>query len=113
MTAHEPVVQAPPPIPAVAPAPPAAFHAVSEHDTVADESAAHKPVRRRHHEPATPAAEAPLQLVETQAPAASIEVEDDLPRRTRPRRRRGGAVQDEPLQLVETQGPGADGTPAP
>ena len=112
MTAHEPV-QAPPAIPAIAPAPPAAFHAVSEHDTVADEAASHKPVRRRRHEPEQPVAEAPLQLVETQAPAAPIEIEDELPRRTRPRRRRGGTVQDEPLQLVETQAPSADGTPAP
>jgi hypothetical protein len=32
------------------------------------------------------------------------EPEDDLPRRTRPRRRRAGPAVPEPLQLVETDG---------
>jgi len=105
-----------PSIPAVPPAPPSAFHAVSEHDAVAEEDA-HRPVRRRRHgaEGAAEAA-ASLQMVETQVPVTSAPpVEDELPRRTKPRRRRGGATQDEPLQMVETQ-PGtdshADGTPA-
>jgi len=43
-------------------------------------------------------------------------VEDELPRRTKPRRRRSGPAPAEPLMLVETQ-PNADaqrtdGTPA-
>ena len=100
-----------PPRPAAAPAPLAptvVFHAVSEHDAVGEE--AHRPVRRRRHgqeegEAATPS----LQMVETQVEApAPVALEDDLPRRTRPRKRRGGEVPSEPLKLVETQ-PGADG----
>jgi hypothetical protein len=48
-------------------------------------------------------------MVETQpaATASPAYVEDDLPRRTKPRRRRGGGVADEPLKLVETQ-PGSE-----
>src|SRR5205085_8010123 len=104
-----------PAIPSVPPAPPAAFHAVSEHDAVAEE--AHRPVRRRRHgEENAAETAASLQMVETQVPVTSAPpVEDELPRRTKPRRRRGGAQQDEPLQLVETQ-PGteshADGSSA-
>jgi hypothetical protein len=97
--------------PAPAPAAPAAavvFHAVSEHDAVLEE--AHRPVRRRRHgQPEGQAAEAPLQMVETQAQApAAIAIDDEPPRRTRPRKRRGGAVASEPLMMVETQ-PGAEG----
>jgi len=119
---HEEPASEPLPVvstPAIPPAPPAAIHAVSEHDAAADESEAHRPVRRRRqgadHEEA--AATPSLQMVETQAPTMSAPpVDDELPRRTKPRRRRGGATQEEPLQMVETQ-PGsdshADGTPAP
>jgi len=103
--------------PAVPPAPPAAFHAVSEHDAVVEESEAHRPVRRRRQGAGTEAGESSsLQMVETQAPVTSAPaVGDELRRRTKPRRRRSGAKQDEPLQMVETQ-PGTDsrtdGTPA-
>jgi hypothetical protein len=44
-----------------------------------------------------------LQLVETQAAANPQPVEDDLPRRSKPRKRRGAAADAEPLMLVETQ----------
>jgi hypothetical protein len=104
----EPSVETPAPARAPAPALPVSnvvFHAVSEHDAVADE--AHKPVRRRRHEPADGESDAPtLQMVETQpnAPVAPAVQEDELPRRTRPRKRRGGQAVDEPLMLVETQG---------
>jgi hypothetical protein len=104
--------------PAIPPVPPAAFHAVSEHDAVAESASdAHRPVRRRRHDGSevAEAAQAPLQLVETQAAPVAPSTEDELPRRTKPRRRRSGAAQEEPLQLVETQ-PGEetrDGTPAP
>jgi len=49
-----------------------------------------------------------LQLVETQLelPAAS-EVDDQLPHRTKPRRRHSAPVASEPLQLVETH-PGTE-----
>ena len=54
------------------------------------------------------APEAPLQLVETQAEAVvPMSMDDELPRRTKPRRRRGSDVPNEPLKLVETQ-PGAE-----
>jgi hypothetical protein len=79
---------------------------VSEHDAQSEE--AHRPVRRRR-QGASPVEETPsLQLVETQAPTLPTGAEeDDLPRRTKPRRRRGGPVSSEPLMLVETQ-PGAE-----
>jgi hypothetical protein len=48
--------------------------------------------------------EAPLQLVETQAEVAAPLSDDEFPRRTKPRKRRGGPVEDAPLMLVETQG---------
>jgi hypothetical protein len=51
--------------------------------------------------------EAPLQLVETQAPSVEATVEDEAPRRTKPRRRRAEPAPSEPLMLVETQ-PGAE-----
>ena len=107
-------VDTPPPIPAPAPvaqAAPVVFHAVSEHDTAVEE--AHRPVRRRRHGQADgEAAPVPLQIVETQAEApAPVAVDNELPRRTRPRKRRGGEVASEPLKLVETQ-PGAEGAQA-
>ena len=81
---------------------------MSEHDAVSEE--AHRPVRRRRQGQTDAQAQAELQLVETQAdaPAGNVPQEDDLPRRTKPRRRRGGTSADEPLKLVETQ-PGAEG----
>ncbi|MBC8022386.1 MAG: hypothetical protein H7Y14_04665, partial [Burkholderiales bacterium] len=51
--------------------------------------------------------------VETQAEVPGAAAEDDLPRRTKPRRRRSQAADNEPLKLVETQ-PGTapqDGAP--
>jgi hypothetical protein len=103
-----------PAVPAIAPA---SFHAVSEHDQVESEPA-HRPNRRRHQSAASAAQAQDLQLVETQgAPVEAPAVDEDQPRRTKPRRRRGGAASAEPLQMVETQGdsPAAqsgDGTPA-
>jgi hypothetical protein len=85
------------------------FHAVSEHDTsVAPEE--HKPTRRRRQGHSGEDMQAPLQLVETQAdaPIVAAPQEDEAPRRSRPRKRRGGPVANEPLMLVETQG-GTDG----
>ena len=93
--------------PAAPVAPAVVFHAVSEHDAVVEE--AHKPVRRRRQEHEAPQqAEISLQLVETQAEAATPPpAEDEPPRRTRPRRRRHAESASEPLMLVETQ-PGAE-----
>src|SRR5688500_16317424 len=88
---------------------PVTFHAVSEHDAAGDEP--HRPVRRRRPEPAHAADQAgDLQPADTQAvsSAPASAPEEELPRRTRPRRRRGGAVTNEPLMLVETE-PGAEG----
>jgi hypothetical protein len=48
-----------------------------------------------------------LQLVETQVEAVPVPIEEELPRRTKPRRRRSSEVPSEPLKLVETQ-PGAE-----
>jgi hypothetical protein len=107
----EPRAETPPPVPAPAPAakpaPEVVFHAVSEHDAVVEE--AHRPVRRRRHEHAQPEEAVSLQMVETQADAgvAAPAQEDELPRRSRPRKRRGGPVASEPLMMVETQ-PGAE-----
>ncbi len=90
------------PVAAAAFVPPAAFHAVSQHEETADQS--HKPVRRRRTPDGESATQASsLQLVETQAAVVSTPSEDDLPRRTKPRRRRGGSTEAEPLMLVETQ----------
>jgi hypothetical protein len=110
---HEPEAAAPTPAPAPAaftPAPiaqPVAFHAVSEHDAVAEET--HKPVRRRKDHVDGGAQETSLQLVETQVEVqpAMLAADEEPVRRTKPRRRRGGPVESEPLMLVETQ-PGAD-----
>ena len=101
---HTPVEHAPVEhTPAVPPAPPAAIHAVSEHDAVEEET--HRPNRRRRQDgaPATPAPAA-LELVETSGQAAALPLEDELPRRTKPRRRRSAVASNEPLQLVETDG---------
>jgi hypothetical protein len=67
--------------------------------------------RRREPAAAEPAAE-PLVLVQTQpgVAIAPVVAEDELPRRTKPRRRRSQAVESEPLMLVETQ-PGDAVTP--
>jgi hypothetical protein len=88
---------------------------VSQHDESTEP--AQRPNRKRRHEGGDEAAAQPLQLVETQAAApAASESEDDLPRRTRPRRRRGAPAESGPLQIVETQGDAAgsgDGAPTP
>jgi len=117
-------VESPPParpaepvIPTMLSAAPVAFHEVSEHD----DGESHRPVRRRRHGEShadTPPAPVPLQLVETQVEVAPPVMEDDTPRRTKPRRRRSAPAEGGPLQLVETQ-PGAqppvsgDTPPAP
>jgi hypothetical protein len=77
---------------------------VSEHDAMAEEI--RRPQRRRRESGDGSSGEAQLQLVETQAAAPSEPpaVDDNLPRRTKPRRRRSGTIAEEPLQLVETQG---------
>jgi len=79
---------------------PVAFHEVSEHSD--SDSETHRPVRRRRQHEGEPEAPAQLQLVETSGQAEVAPVEDELPRRTKPRRRRGGSTPAEPLQLVET-----------
>ena len=84
--------------------PPRTFQVVSEHDQV-EPPQPQRPNRRRHHEPSASSQAQDLQLVETQQPVAQpASTDEDQPRRTRPRRRRGGAAPAEPLQLVETQG---------
>jgi hypothetical protein len=102
-------IESAPPIAAqepVAPlAQPVSFHSVSEHD----DSESHHPVRRRQRRgDEGRAPEAPLQLVETQVPAAPIEMDDELPRRTKPRRRRSAPMESGKLMLVETQSPKRD-----
>ena len=82
--------------------PPLAFQAVSQHDEVAEEP--HRPNRRRKHHASNETPQEPaLQLVETQAAPQPIAMGDELPHRTKPRRRRGSRTESEPLQLVETQ----------
>jgi ribonuclease E len=102
-----------PPKPMLPPAPPAAFHAVSEHDEASAEP--HRPARRRRpmsEVPAQPVQAAPLQLVETQVETAPVPIEDELPRRSKPRRRRrDGSQPAEPLMLVETQQGGEGARP--
>jgi hypothetical protein len=104
-----PTPPAPEPAPAAPMAPAVVFHAVSEHDAVIEEG--HRPVRRRRPgQAAEPQAEISLQMVETQAEAsvAPLAQEDEEPpRRSRPRRRRGVQASSEPLMMVETQ-PGAE-----
>src|SRR5262249_30675768 len=87
-----PVAAPPPPLAPLAE--PIAFHDVSEHQ----DSEAHRPVRRRHRETPAGAEQAPLLLVETQAPAVeTAPMEDEQPRRTKPRRRRGAQADSGPL----------------
>jgi hypothetical protein len=92
------------------------FHAVSEHDQEQEEAQPqHRPHRRRRgaETAATAPAEPALELVETQVEAApAVAEEEELPRRTRPRRRRSTVVENEPLQLVETR-PGTPGESSP
>ena len=115
-----PAIESTPPTVAQAPiaplAQPVSFHTVSEHD----DSESHHPVRRRQRgggEGRAP--ETPLQLVETQVPAPPIELEDEPPRRTKPRRRRSTPMESGKLMLVETQSseaatpPQADNPPGP
>ena len=122
---HEPVVSAPPverieppaPLEQPAIAPVREFHVVSEHDQAGGEPA-HRPNRKRHQAASGTAQSQELQLVETQVAAQAASPDEDLPRRTKPRRRRGGPVASEPLQMVETQGgdaqaSGGDGTATP
>jgi len=120
---HEPVTpsftqSAPTPTPTPTPmlAPPAAFRSVSEHDEVVEDSQSHRPNRKRHASDDAPAPQE-LQLVETSSSApVAAPVEDDLPHRTKPRRRRAQAMDAEPLKLVETQPgtqPGQDGAQTP
>jgi hypothetical protein len=90
----------------------ASFHALSQHD----DAPPPKPVRRRResaHAEQAPAAE-PLVLVQTQpgVAIAPVVVDDELPRRTKPRRRRSEPVAAEPLLLVETQPGDAAAAPA-
>ena len=104
---EQPSGEAAPPVkrasqaPSAAPAPAAQFRAVSEHD----ESTAHRPpVRRRHRQTDAPPPVAPLQLVETQSDKVqAVPVEEEPPRRTRPRRRRGAPIESGPLMMVETR----------
>ena len=51
-----------------------------------------------------------LSVEDAQAAPSAPPMEDELPRRTKPRRRRGGAAPEEPLQMVETQ-PSAESRP--
>ena len=107
LTSTTPVQKVPPaafakreqPVEPQAPAP-VAFKAVIQHDD--SEGEAHRPQRRRRS--ASDEANQPqaLQIVETQAEVAPP-LEDDLPRRTKPRRRHSGTAEAEPLKLVETQ----------
>jgi len=96
---------------------PVAFREVSQHDEASEENAPHRPNRKRRHAgEGQPAQPAELQMVETQGEAAIVPpADDELPRRTKPRRRRAQAVANEPLQIVETQ-PGSqtqDSAPTP
>lgn len=90
-------------------APPRGFQAVSEHDAVEEE--AHRPQRKRREAARDATQQQQLQLVETQVEAPPIPVEDEAPRRTKPRRRRSGSAEAEPLMLVETQA--GDEAPVP
>ncbi|HUL96365.1 MAG TPA: Rne/Rng family ribonuclease, partial [Usitatibacter sp.] len=96
-----------------APAQHVAFRVVSEHDGAEPGGEEHRPRRKRHHE--APGAVQPqeLQLVETQAAPSPVAMDDDQPRRTKPRRRRGGQAAAEPLQLVETRSEGEGSQDSP
>jgi hypothetical protein len=73
-----------------------------------EDTESHRPVRKRQSE-GQGAPDEPLQLVETAAAVVMAPVEDELPRRTKPRRRPTAVTTQEALQLVET----APGTEAP
>ena len=76
---------------------------MSEHDQVESAEQGHRPNRRRRQGEHASSEAQQLQMVETQAPVQMApEAEDELPRRTKPRRRRGGQSANEPLQMVET-----------
>jgi hypothetical protein len=87
--------------------PPATYQLISQHDD--GEVPPPRPVRRRRSAESGVAAPEPLQLVETQpSPLQTQPVfVDELPRRTKPRRRREVAIDNAPLQLVETQAGGS------
>jgi hypothetical protein len=94
--------------------PPRNFQVVSQHDEVAED--AQRPNRRRRHHGSDEApAPVALQLVETQVEPQPLVVDDALPRRTKPRRRRSSQTESGPLQIVETQSSagaaGADNPP--
>jgi len=104
---REPQAPSAPPVPvhhAAAMPAPVSFHAVSEHDEASGEEG-HRPNRKRRHAAGSEGGEAHLELVETQSSAPSPSAEDDLPHRTKPRRRPSTSAVNEPLQLVETHGP--------
>ena len=82
--------------------PPVAFKAVIQHDEVEGDDP-HRPQRKRRHASEESNEPQALQLVETQAEAAPLPIEDELPRRTKPRRRRSGSAEAQPLMLVETE----------
>jgi len=113
---HEPVKPAYTSTPVFTSAP-VAFQAVSEHSE--SDTEMHRPQRRRKHSASEQASQqSELQLVETQFDAPAIPaVEDELPRRTKPRRRHSAPVDAEPLKLVETEGPAEtqrpENTPTP
>ena len=114
--AEEPVLRPATPIaPPAAPRSHVEFHAVSEHGEAQEEAL--RPQRRRRHGQEQEAAsqQGPLELVETlaQAVPAAEAIDEGLPRRTKPRRRRGAPAVAEPLQLVETEGEPAPGDNAP
>jgi ribonuclease E len=92
---------------------PVAFRAVSEHDQVEVVEESHRPNRKRRHSESQASDQPSLQMVETSGPAQATQVEDEAPKRTKPRRRRGGSAQSEPLQMVEThpEEPRQDNTP--
>ena len=91
--------------------PPATYQLVSQHDD--GEEPRPRPVRRRRDGESGAASSEPLQLGETHHPAVQAEPAfiDELPRRTKPRRRREVVHDNAPLQLVETEvGKSTDGS---
>jgi ribonuclease E len=108
-----PVITVPAPVSApYSPPPPlATYHEIKEH---ADEGEPHRPVRRRPRQGGDQAAQPPaLQLVETSAAdavVAPVVMEDELPKRSKPRRKRAAPTEAGPLVIVETQ-PGAETKP--
>jgi hypothetical protein len=83
---------------------------LSQHEDEVTEQ--HRPVRRRHAHDESASAPEPLQIVETAGAAVEpATFEDELPRRTKPRRRRSVAIESGPLQIIETEA-GAEATPS-